>query len=66
VFDVLMAQLTSMRAQVDALIATVEMWRLLQGGEPNKATCPHFETENLGTFGAPDVRCKACGEPVNA
>lgn len=29
------------------------------------AICPHLETVNHGTFGAPDVRCLRCGARVD-
>lgn len=58
----LRAQIGALQAQVESLLETVEVL----GDEAPVATpsCPHTETENLGTFGAPDERCKLCGVSV--
>lgn len=65
--DLLESQVIALRASVDAMHAAI---MAAKGETPaavdERQMCPHGETENVGTFGAPDIRCKACGEQVAA
>jgi hypothetical protein len=61
------AQLMALRAQVEAMIAVVddEMRQEHAAGQQREPpTCPHTETENVGTFGASVMRCTLCKEIV--
>jgi hypothetical protein len=67
---VLAAQLEAMAAQVDAMRAMVAQAQMAEGTygnhpsymQPNQ--CPHLEIEEVGTFGASQQKCKACGATV--
>ena len=54
--EILRGQIQAIRAQLDA------MDRMLDGFSQQAPACAHPEEdwENLGTFGQPDFRCKAC------
>lgn len=63
--DVLRSQLLALRAQVDATLAVID------GVQPVEAVnetpiCPHSETVNVGTFGAPEYKCMTCQATVAA
>ena len=63
------AQLVGIRATIGALQAQVVSLETLLGQEPDDRPaeargCPHTETENVGTFGAPAYKCLACHETV--
>jgi len=58
--DMLEAQVIALRAQVDAMYAAIREARGGEAAGAEPAGCPHLETENVGTFGAPELRCKAC------
>jgi hypothetical protein len=59
--DVLRAQLLSAKAQIEATLAVLDS---IHVEEPLPATCLHPETENVGTFGAPQIKCTTCGAIV--
>jgi hypothetical protein len=63
--DVLRSQLLALRAQADAMLAVIDT---VSGSPapPEPAPCPHLETENIGTFGAPEYRCTMCKASVPA
>lgn len=61
--DVLEAQVIALRASVDAMHAAIQAARV-EPPTPEATGCPHLETENVGTFGAPEYQCKACGATV--
>ena len=63
--DVLKAQLLAVRAQVDAMLAVIDTVSV-SPVPPEPAACPHPETENIGTFGAPEYRCTMCKASVSA
>jgi hypothetical protein len=63
--DVLKAQLLALRAQVDAMLAVIDTV-YVSPAPPEPASCLHPETENIGTFGAPEYRCMACRASVAA
>lgn len=58
--DALMAQVVSMRAQVEAMAATIDA---LRDHAPIQEPigCRHPDLEQVGTFGAPAWRCRGCG-----
>lgn len=65
--DVLRAQLLALRTQVDAMLAVMDACAPILSAEPSSQAdtgCPHLETENIGTFGAPAFKCLACGQMV--
>lgn len=51
------AHLIAVRACVDAMIVEADP-------EMRETGCPHLETEDVGTFGAVEQQCKACGQIV--
>jgi hypothetical protein len=57
----LLTQLYALHMQIEALIVAVQ-------GMPvhDEAGCPHPETHNIGTFGAPSLKCVRCGQIVEA
>jgi hypothetical protein len=54
---VLRTQVGVLQAQVDAMAAALDAM-----GEPTPSapTCLHLDTENIGTFGAPQHQCTVC------
>lgn len=63
--DVLRAQLLSARAQIDATLAVLDS--VTEFTSPSgPPPCSHPETENIGTFGAPEYRCTMCKASVPA
>lgn len=64
--DVLRAQLLALKSQIDAMLVVMDACDSSQGASPELAvpSCPHLETENIGTFGAPAFKCLACGRMV--
>jgi hypothetical protein len=48
-----------LQAQLDAMGAVLDEALRSQVALP-APTCPHLETENVGTFGSPELRCTAC------
>lgn len=65
-FATLRAQVGSLQAQIDALQAVAEAAMRLPVESPAPPACPHLETENVGTFGAPEFRCTLCKAVVPA
>ena len=64
--ELLRAQLLALRAQIDAMLAVLDT---VDGPTPspdlsNGSQCQHLETENVGTFGAPEFRCTMCKATV--
>ena len=63
------AQIGGLQAQVDALAGVMELLEWPATPEPvAPPVCAHLETENVGTFGAPQQRCTVCHamvEPVS-
>lgn len=59
----LKSQLGAFETQLVTLEQSVESMRVNEAAE---GVCIHGETENVGTFGVPDIRCTTCGERVNA
>jgi hypothetical protein len=69
--DLLVAQLGVLRVQIGGLQAQVDaMAGVLDAmGEPTPSEppgCLHLETENVGTFGAPQHQCTVCRAMVAA
>lgn len=63
--DVLEAQVIALRAAVDAMYAAIQAAKgIVAMQDDGPAECPHGETENIGTFGSPEIVCKACGATV--
>ena len=64
--DVLRSQLLALKSQIDAMVAVIDSLQpsLPSSAEEPSGTCPHLETENIGTFGAPAFKCLACGRMV--
>ncbi len=67
--DLFKAQLVGIRATVGALQAQIVALEATLGQaqddpEPAPSGCQHTETENVGTFGAPQYQCQACHEIV--
>jgi hypothetical protein len=56
----LKSQIGSMQAQVLTIEQAIDALQINDAA----GECPHTETENRGTFGAPDIRCVACGVAV--
>ena len=63
--DLLEAQVIALRASVDAMHAAIQAARGLDATPDAAPVCPHLETDNVGTFGAPEYQCKACGAQVD-
>jgi hypothetical protein len=63
---ILAAQLVSLRAQIGGMQATIDAMAAVideaarQVPEPEQPPCSHPETENIGTFGAPELQCTTC------
>lgn len=66
--DLLEAQAIALRASVDAMHEAIRAARGEVPVTPQEVEprCPHMDTENVGTFGAPEYRCKTCGAEVAA
>lgn len=62
-------QIASLKSQIGAMQAQLlVMEQAVANMQVNESAgaCPHAEVENRGTFGAPDLRCVACGASVEA
>ena len=59
----LRAQVGGLQAQIDAMAATIEA-AMDQQQPAAPVECAHLETENVGTFGAPERRCMTCKKIV--
>lgn len=57
--EVLRSQLLALRGQVDATLAVIDSCGVTVPDE-GPPTCPHTDTENVGTFGDPTYQCQAC------
>lgn len=62
--EVLEAQVIALRASVDAMYAAIRAARGAEQAPAAPSGCPHLETENVGTFGAPEHQCTACDAQV--
>lgn len=62
--ELLRAQLLALRAQIDAMLAVLDTVTAPTAPAVEPMSCPHTETENIGTFGAPQFKCLACGRTV--
>lgn len=64
--ELLRAQLLALKAQADAMLATLDACEgtTTAPAQATEQQCPHTETENIGTFGAPQFKCLACGQTV--
>lgn len=62
--NLLEAQVIALRASVDAMYAAIQTAKGADAAPNDAPGCPHPETENVGTFGAPELQCKTCGATV--
>lgn len=67
--DLLALQVAALKSQIGSMqVQLLAMEQAIENMQVNAAAsgCPHEETEDRGTFGAPDIRCVACDAQVAA